>query len=307
MADHQDKRIPPTRDIEARVVYGTSHLGEFDRDQLEAETRGDEPAIAKATSAIKHALDDLDVLRMDPRAVEVRGVDPETQAARYRASQPSDSVFDVPLAQGGALALLMRADLSTPAGADRYRAQLRVAPFEDDTGRRNGIPPSIEQLRLAQEIGNALATAILHGDNPDNWELVRRAHGELLRGVLPRRAAVLSIIDDLITFQRETKAAHDWARERCRPVNDESQHEVGRATEAIRRLAAVHPGFGVVEPRDLLDMIRRGDRSAIGIAAQLSLRTGAFDDGRRESDTGDATHRRIRQLYEKARLTMPNS
>lgn len=282
MADRKNRRIPSGRDVVKKgdvhvlrkegVSYGARHLGELDRALVEAKERGDIVGVTKAQGT-----------------VEVRGVDPDERAARYRADDgPADPVFDVPLANGGPIALLMCADLSTTGGADRVMSRLRSS-----TGSR----PSLEQLQMAQDIGRALNAAILYGHAPAIWKLVAKAR-ELLFGIEGKRVAILNLVHELVGYwENEKVVAKKFPTRKDEPGQLES-----RCDKAIQQMAALDDQFASLRPRDLAAMIGN-DLEAVGLATKLSIACGAFGDVLTEEEKGrklTQQERRIRGRYEAA-------
>jgi hypothetical protein len=205
---------------------------------------------------------------------------------------PFDPTFDVPLAAGGVIALLTRADLSTQAGADRF---LHTHSTSD------GSRPSLEQLRTAQAICRALNVSIMSGGNAANWELVRRAHGAL-DAAMAKRRDVVAILADLRAYQERYDP---W---RARHPNHQELPGMGievRTRRALESLARLDSRFASVDASDLAALVRDPRLAPLGISAKLSLACGAFGDARGPHEGEPKAFRRVKRNYEKAVKEVP--
>jgi hypothetical protein len=210
---------------------------------------------------------------------------------------PFDPTFDVMLAKGGPIARLMRADLSSQKGADHYFCDLHTA---------DGSRPTLEQLRKAQAIGRALDVAIMSGSNPENWELVGRAHNEL-RATLARRSAAVAVLAELRAYrERDDQFRQRRAERGLAPhVDGPGEGLSFRATKAREDLVRLDQRFASVTPAALAALACEPKLGARGMAVRLSLSTGAFDDGKRENEADAAAIKRVKKNYEKGSREVP--
>jgi hypothetical protein len=204
---------------------------------------------------------------------------------------PTDPTFDVPLARGGVIAMLMRADLSSQAGADHF---FRFFSTVD------GTRPSLEQLRMAQEIGRFLNAAIMNGGNPENWELVRRARDEL-SSVEGKRCVAVAFLAELREYRERDDAFR--AKFPNAPEHPGAGTEF-RAFKTLETLVTLDQRFASVNVCELVRVVREDQLGPVGIAVKLSLRCGAFDDAltnaERESPKLAQREKRTRGLYDAA-------
>jgi hypothetical protein len=211
---------------------------------------------------------------------------------------PYDERFDVPLAAGGVLALLMRADLSTQEGADHF---FRMHSTTD------GSRPSLDHLRLAQAIGRALDASIMNGSNPANWELVRRAHDDL-DATMPKRCAAVAVLRDLRAYrERDDKFRARFPNHRDHP-GEGTEFRAWKALESLacldaRFVPAIHSRAACV--CDLVRLARHPKLGAIGMAVKLSLDCGAFGDAQAPHEDARKAYRRVKRNYEKAMAEVP--
>jgi hypothetical protein len=164
------------------------------------------------------------------------------------------------LAKGGPMALLMRADLSSEAGAARFFTHYST-PRRDD-GSHPG--PSLEQLRLAQAIGRGLEQAIMSGDGANAWRLVRRAHDALF----PKQDALLEVVNIFDELMSQRGRDEIFFERGGLAVDSPGQGLEWRASTLRERLIGLDPRFFEVCVCRLVEVVKRLDLSAIGMAVQ---------------------------------------
>lgn len=208
--------------------------------------------------------------------------------ARVRGAE-----FDVPLAHAGVVALLMRADLASQQGADRFLATFTLPS--------NVRPPTLRQLRLAQAIGRGIDYAIRYGNGPQTWELLQRAY-DAIQATMPKRAVVVSILRDVCAYDKRDVRFREQGARRGRPQHLDGPGEglAFRAEKALQVLHGIDSRFAAIDLTMLLGVVKTPKLEAIGAAAKLSILSGAFEDGPRENESEAAAFKRVKKLYEKS-------
>ena len=202
------------------------------------------------------------------------------------------SKFNTTLSAGGPTALLLAVDLANEDDLFQFHGRVSWA-----TGTRS---PTLPQLRLAQQLGQALNDAILAGDSPPIWEQVRRARDAMF-GVEDARRAALELVQDLYAFRRRHDAflKNRESRSGNRPrLNDHLLRD--RIEITLRNLAALDSLFASLTSKELHALLLTKNLRALGIMTKVSLLTGAQGAERQAHETADAAFKRVKRNYEKA-------
>jgi len=286
------------RECAAPMTYTASPaIAELDAEAKRCEEIGDDVGTARARKAIRGRLDWLDERRLDPNSVE------GTSLPQVRSDAAGVDGPDGPgVVLGGALEALLRADLGKSEGAQEVFRSIATA---------DGMRASLEDLSKAQELVRFVQAALVSGSNEGNWALVRRAHAEVSGAVMARRAEVVALLARLPEQQdADSKARECHSKELPGRPFPEVEPEASLEFLAARVrevLVCLDKRFESASAADLVTFAEEAKLHPLGMAARLSLRTGAFDDRTRENETEDAAIKRVKKLYEKATRKVPTS
>jgi hypothetical protein len=166
--------------------------------------------------------------------------------------------------------------------------------------------PSLEQLRIAQEIGRGLSAAIRNGDDLGSWELVKRAHDALFAKMNARRAVVAQI-DDLRNYHERDARLRESRAARNRPAHVDGPGEglPHRASKTLESLVGLDRAFRSVNLACLIKLVRNSRLAPLGIATKLSLQCGAFGDARQSHESDVNAQKRVKRLFERSRERLP--
>jgi hypothetical protein len=174
------------------------------------------------------------------------------------------SEFDVPLARGGLIALLMAADLSTPKSANRMFDEYRVPPADR---------PTLEQLRKVKSFLVVLDTAILSGD-PRVWAVVQGTLSDFRKRA--KGLAVAVAIESLKSFVR---SRNDFLKDADVRRQKTNLNLFARKTRA--QLVGVDAKFGTLQSAKIISHLQavadaepsrgRGKRSVYRALAELCI------------------------------------
>jgi hypothetical protein len=228
------------------------------------------------------ALDEPTVMRDgdEPKVVTIGG--------DMGDSRPAPTPYDVPLARGGPIAMLMVADLHEPAHIRMLQGM----------HSHEGEPASVEQLKDAQRIARILSMAMFGGKQSALWNEIPKALASLLT-VARKRRAVVGIADFLLNFRKRTDEFLMTGG--VDPIPDAWNEQVDKALDS---LIVIDGAFASLS-RPAMVSLFHGEGSAknikgIGLAVKLSTTCGALGDGKRRHETQDQATKRVRRNYEKA-------
>jgi hypothetical protein len=237
---------------------------------------------------------------------------PSTQSEREGEwaplTQEASEEFDVPLSSGGVVALLMRADLSSQAGADRFLQRMRGA-------QPSAGPPTLANLQIARKLLAAIEVAILAGNAPNVWKQIdvacRKAYS-----VTDQRRAVVNIAASLLEAWSFHNQTLDWLKgDPLAAAKGETRAEGEKRTTKTKELLAKESGewveqeiarglsvlatidsrFAAIALHEARGYVSNLD-SPFGLAAKLTVRSRAF------GCSGNATdeERKVRRIFEKS-------
>jgi hypothetical protein len=181
--------------------------------------------------------------------------------------------------------LLVVANLDAEEGFKSLVRALQGMQPRDDADRA-----TVEQLKLAQEMGRALSVAVIEGKDSPLWKCMGSAL-KTIRGT--GRVAVVKNLEELLHYKRGT----DLLKASPNPVDSPAMSLDAEIARVLKALAGVAPAFVAVTKDELRNLIE-GKGSAhnigvIGMAVKLSRQCGAFGDQKR-------TAKNVRQAYEAA-------
>jgi hypothetical protein len=248
---------------------------------------------AKAVRKAKHEqtraerrADAIEVLNKSDEPIRM----PDGVSVWAEPHDPLPTKYDVPLARGGPIALLMVADLDTPEDVRSLQAM-----FSSDRGQR----ATVEQLRLAQEVGRLLCIAMHQGRRSQLWKRMPAGLHQM-RGREMARRAVVEVLTELLRFRRDTDRLLKLYPNHVDLPREGVDFRVGKA---IEELAAIDPRLARVTPSELKELLNHPRLEAVGIAVELSLRHAVFGDKLTPMESrakAAARKRRIRGLYDEA-------
>jgi hypothetical protein len=208
--------------------------------------------------------------------------------------RPAPTVFDVPLARGGPVALLMVANLDTSEEVKLLRGM----------HSHDGEPATIDQLRDAQKMGRLISLALFGGQKSDLWGVLPPALNDLL-GVQKGRRAVIELANSLLNFRKRTEEFLQAGG--TDPTPDAWDREIERTIAILREVDVAFAALG----REVVVSLFQGTGSpknieGIGLAVKLSMACGAFGDAKPSHETTTTAVKRVRRNYEKALESLNN-
>jgi len=280
--------------------YTTEYVHSAHSRAEEREEQGDHAGAGAERLRARKMESELFDVRQIPGAVEVCG-DVAARGSFSGGSELPPDRFDVPLASGGELALLMYADLSNQEGADHFLEKFRRAA-------KGSKPPSLDQLRIAKALGRGIAAALLAGDDPGCWELVKRAHAAMFARMNKRRAVVAAIADLHGYLKRDAKMRQSrTTRKRPAHVDGPGEGPNFRAAKTLDQLIGLDASFKSdnVDIDILMKFVRSPKLAPLGIATKLSLLCGAFGDKTEPHEAKEKAYKRVKRHFEKACQELP--